>query len=317
MGDKRYWWVNHKQTQKQEIEDGFLWSPFTKSNGSRNRFYDNMAEARPGDVVLSYASFVYYAGIVEHVATKAPKPASFGTTGANWGNMGWRLPVEWSKFPNPVSTIDSIDELRDSLPENHSPIRHSNGYGNQGCYLAEISQDLFEKVCDLGHLDPAKLHSLSEYDAIDDEDVEQQLIETAIKDGTLSDTEILQMRRSRKGQGDFRKAVFELIDRCPVTGVAQKGLLIASHVKPWRDCINLHERLDGNNGLPLSPHVDRLFDKGFITFGERGELIVSKHLDAAVVRAWGLHELVDAALVHVSPRREVYLRYHREHVFKH
>jgi len=316
MGEKRYWWVNHKQTQKQEIEEGFLWSPFTKSDGSRNRFYDNMAEAKPGDVVLSYASYIYYVGVVEHTATKAPKPTSFGSTGENWGNAGWRLPVSWSRVPNPVSTIDSIDELRELLPNKHSPIRHSNGYGNQGCYLAEISQELFEKVCALGSVDPFELHALVEYDAIDDEDVEQQLIENEIKEGTLSDTEIVQMRKSRKGQGDFRDSVFALVDRCPITGVTQKDLLIASHIKPWRDCVTLHERLDGNNGLPLSPHVDRLFDKGFITFGNRGELIVSKLLDVAVVRAWGLLELVGAELVHVSSTREVYLRYHREYVFK-
>jgi len=316
MSNKRYWWVNHKQTQKQETEEGFLWSPFTTTSGSRNRFYDNMAEARPGDAVISYASYVYYVGVVEHSAIKAPKPTSFGSTGENWGDTGSRLPVAWSRVPNPVSTIDSIDLLRPLLPEKYSPIRHSNGYGNQGCYLAEISQDLFEQVCTLGGVSPANLHMLSEYDAFDDEDVEEQLIENEVKEGTLSDTEILQMRKSRKGQGEFRNAVFALVDSCPISGVTQKGLLIASHIKPWRDCLNLHERLDGNNGFPLSPHIDRLFDKGFITFGNRGELIVSKHLDSAVVRAWGLLELVGAELVHVSSAREVYLRYHREHVFK-
>ena len=55
---ERYWWVNHKQTHRQEIEEGFLWSPFTKANGSQNRFYQNMAEARPGDFVVSYASLI-------------------------------------------------------------------------------------------------------------------------------------------------------------------------------------------------------------------------------------------------------------------
>jgi len=39
-----YWWVNHKQTFKHEIEGGYLWSPKFKSNDDRNYFYDTMAD---------------------------------------------------------------------------------------------------------------------------------------------------------------------------------------------------------------------------------------------------------------------------------
>ncbi|NCX55547.1 MAG: HNH endonuclease, partial [Rhodobacterales bacterium] len=37
---QKYWWVNHKQTFKHEIEGSFLWSPKLKSDGNRNYFYD-------------------------------------------------------------------------------------------------------------------------------------------------------------------------------------------------------------------------------------------------------------------------------------
>jgi putative restriction endonuclease len=49
----QFWWVNHKQTARQEIEGQYLWSPKTQSNGARSQFYDNMREASPGDLVLS------------------------------------------------------------------------------------------------------------------------------------------------------------------------------------------------------------------------------------------------------------------------
>jgi hypothetical protein len=51
--------------------------------------------------------------------------------------------------------------------------------------------------------------------------------------------------------------------------------LRASHCKPWRDCSNNEERLDGENGLLLTPTIDHLFDRGFISFENSGELIVS------------------------------------------
>src|SRR2546425_8113392 len=50
--------------------------------------------------------------------------------------------------------------------------------------------------------------------------------------------------------------------------------LRASHCKPWRDSSN-DERLNGENGLLLTPSIDHLFDRGFISFEDAGTLIVS------------------------------------------
>jgi putative restriction endonuclease len=68
-----YWWVNHKQTFKHEIEGGYLWSPKIKSNGDRNYFYDTMADAAVGDVVLSYANakIAYFGIVVEEASTSS------------------------------------------------------------------------------------------------------------------------------------------------------------------------------------------------------------------------------------------------------
>src|SRR6266446_6519764 len=51
--------------------------------------------------------------------------------------------------------------------------------------------------------------------------------------------------------------------------------LIASHCKPWRDSTN-EERLDGENGLLLTPSIDHLFDRGFIGFENDGNLVISR-----------------------------------------
>ena len=40
------WWVNHKQTFAQEVEGNYIWSPTAKSNGERNKFYDNMKRVK-------------------------------------------------------------------------------------------------------------------------------------------------------------------------------------------------------------------------------------------------------------------------------
>jgi HNH endonuclease len=56
--------------------------------------------------------------------------------------------------------------------------------------------------------------------------------------------------------------------------VANPVHLIASHCKPWRDSTN-KERLDGENGLLLTPGIHHLFDRGFVGFEDSGELIIS------------------------------------------
>jgi hypothetical protein len=45
---------------------------------------------------------------------------------------------------------------------------------------------------------------------------------------------------------------------CRITGVNREEHLRASHCKPWRDSTN-DERLDGENGLLLTPSIDHLF----------------------------------------------------------
>ena len=54
--------------------------------------------------------------------------------------------------------------------------------------------------------------------------------------------------------------------------------LIAGHIKPWRDSDN-EERLCAGNGLLLTPSIDHLFDRGFISFADDGELILSPVAD--------------------------------------
>lgn len=62
--------------------------------------------------------------------------------------------------------------------------------------------------------------------------------------------------------------------RCRITGVTNPVHLVASHCKPWRDANNT-ERLNGENGLLLTPSIDHLFDRGFIGFEATGKLIIS------------------------------------------
>lgn len=291
----QFWWVNHNQTARQEIEGQYLWSPKTESNGARSEFYNNMRRASPGDLVLSYSGqAIRFVGRVTDFAFTAPKPAEFGTTGSNWSDEGWLLPVFWVPLGQVVSPKAMIDVLGPLLPKRHSPFNLSNGAGNQKAYLAEISRNLFEVITASTTFDAITLHragsnSLS-FEVVNEllEDVVERRI--AI-DLTLDDTVRRSIIQARRGQGKFRANV-EAIERCcRLTGVSNPTLLIASHIKPWRLCKTAEERLDGANGLLLTPDADLLFDRGFITFEDDGEVRVSPRVDRDDLRRLGLDHL--------------------------
>ena len=105
----------------------------------------------------------------------------------------------------------------------------------------------------------------------------------------LTSTEKSQMIKARRGQGIFRADVLRKEPRCRVTGTDDPAHLRASHIKAWAACDNDADRLDGNNGLMLAPHVDHLFDKAYISFQDDGTLLVLN--DPAVeklLKAWGI-----------------------------
>ena len=129
----------------------------------------------------------------------------------------------------------------------------------------------------------------------------------------LDDTEREYLRAARLGQGGFRSALLELYgEACPVTGIANPDLLVASHIKPWSACTNA-ERLDQHNGILLSALIDRLFDRGLITFSGEGRVMVSPKLSLADRELCNLNA---AKLIKLSDKNRRYLAYHRAMEFK-
>ena len=146
------------------------------------------------------------------------------------------------------------------------------------------------------------------------EDSRDDAAERAIVNRTdLPPTEKQQLVRARRGQGIFRTRLEQLEKSCRVTGVTMAGHLRASHAKPWRDSTDA-EKLDGANGLLLSPHVDHLFDRGYIAFSATGDVLTSSNLPSALVDGWGLQLKKNVGAF--TPAQQAYLAYHRERVFR-
>jgi hypothetical protein len=306
-----FWWVNHKQTYRQETEGGYVWSPKVTANGRRNATYDNLARCQRGDVVFSYANGkISQIGLVEQPAMTAAKPPEFGTTGDYWGAEGWLVRVNWQPLQNALVPQTFFDLLQPLLPERHSPISTTNGRGNQGVYLAGLSDPLGHLLVKLieEHADSAvQVHLVV---LAEDGDTTAALLDDVHQLQAVANiTEREALTKARLGQGLFRQRVAQLEPCCRVTGLARQEFLVASHIKPWRDCDNA-ERLSGANGLLLSPHIDKLFDRHWISFEENGQLIWRHEAAGDALRCWGIDGV--NLIRPFSREQERYLSVHRE-----
>jgi putative restriction endonuclease len=94
------------------------------------------------------------------------------------------------------------------------------------------------------------------------------------------ESEAVQLRKVRIAQRFFRKAVVSSYDnRCCITQIGVRSLLVASHIVPWAS--SPQHRANPQNGLCLSRLHDAAFDRGLITLDEHYRLILSAELREA------------------------------------
>ncbi|TKR53268.1 HNH endonuclease [Allopusillimonas ginsengisoli] len=318
----RYWWVNQNQTYRHEVPGGYLWSPKRKANQAQNPFYDFMREVMPGDIIFSFSNTNIRAiGIAASHAYESPKPLEFGQAGAYWSNIGWRIDVKFHELRLTTRPADHMNVLAPLLPTKYAPLR-PNGAGLQSVYLTRLPETFAAALIDLLGAEAHALvkgyylaeeqptYAASGVGLVQWEEHELNQVQT---DATLVETEKEAIVLARRGQGLFKKRVMTLEHACRITGVDREEHLRASHCKPWRDATN-EERLDGENGLLLTPSMDHLFDRGFIGFDDNGQTIVSPVAHQESLARMGLDPQHPPKVGSFSTGQRKYLAFHRENV---
>jgi putative restriction endonuclease len=316
----RYWWVNQNQTYRHEVRGGYLWSPKRKTNLAANPFYDFMREVAPGDVVFSFAGTLISAiGIAASHAYEAPKPLEFGQAGAYWDKIGWRLDMRFSELRLPIKPSAHMKVIKPLLPDRYAPLR-ANGAGLQNVYLTRIPDRLAAALVDLLGAEARDLvlgYRVAEEapitSAIGLVEWEEHELSEVKADASLPETDRQAIVLARRGQGLFKERVMKIERACRITGVNREEHLRASHCKPWRDATN-EERLDGENGLLLTPSIDHLFDRGFIAFDDTGQVIVSPVAHRESLLRMGIQPDSPPKVGIFSSGQRRFLQFHRDNV---
>ena len=122
-----------------------------------------------------------------------------------------------------------------------------------------------------------------------------------------TETEKEIITKNRIGQNIFRDNLLFLHKKCLICGLANKQILKASHIKPWRKCSS-SERLNPNNGLLLCANHDLLFDRFLITFAENGNIIISKSIKSDLKQLL----ISDNIKININSEQNEFMEWHRK-----
>jgi hypothetical protein len=310
MPDYQYWWVNQSRAVARGLMGDYLWAPQAGS-GVAAESARHVQAVRPGDLIFAYADGALGAvGLALRPAAEAARPPELAATGNAGSPSGWHLPLRFFELAVPLDPKPYMGTLRPLLPKTHAPLRDS-GARNPTVYFAAIPDGM------AGALRQLLAGQVEDIEAQIKASVVSELaddwVESSIRRRTdLQPADKQQLIRARRGLGSFRTSLEKIESACRVTGVLDRRHLRACHIKPWSVAED-PEKIDGANGLLLSPHVVHLFARGYISFSDQGDLLASRHLNPAILTSW--HLRLPMRVRPFQPRQCVYLEYHRSRIF--
>ena len=193
--------------------------------------------------------------------------------------------------------------------------------------LEEINKELIPSHrYKLQNANDSFLAFMSDKLTFDEPDEVVQDIENIIVDDNLSGSEKSTLVNARIGQGQFRKNVIDLWgngEKCALKGIDIREILVASHIKAWKYCETTAERLDGANGILLSPNIDKLFDRYLITFIQKNrtfELQINPKISHVQKNLLQIQDGDSFNIINfdtnTKERFEIYMEYHNKKFFE-
>lgn len=188
--------------------------------------------------------------------------------------------------------LRSISKVIDSAKIHPTPKGFSNAF------LVESRGELFDAVKRV--YQESQLIGESDYSSFE---------EFKERTADIGTTESERKTRVRIGQPIFRSALLKFWNfTCPLTGITDSELLIASHIIPWNECETDMDRLCQYNGLLLSSLWDSAFDKFLVTFDTDGVARFSRRLSYS---ARGVLQRIGKTKIQLEANHQVWMKWHR------
>lgn len=301
-----YFFVFQNKTFKEERAGKFLWAPKRNKNGQTFHHWTSMTKVNQGDVIFNSYNGESLAIIVAKESCKdSIRPSDLDSVEL-WEEEGWRVEAEYFDVKSPIKYKDYMDDIKRMQGYKYAPF-NALGRGNTG-YLFQIQEELALFLFSIMNFNISEISLNEQYENV------EKLIKESEDDVTneFETTYKEQLVKTRIGQGIFKQRLSELECKCKLCGVDNINFLRASHSKPWRESSH-NERLNRFNGFLLCPAHDVLYDRGYISFQENGQIIISDELDDRSKVLLNIHANMKINLL--EGHRE-FLQYHRENIFR-
>lgn len=128
-----------------------------------------------------------------------------------------------------------------------------------------------------------------------------------------------QIIKTRVNQSFFRNTILAAYNEtCCITGLSQKELLIAGHIRPWG--LDEKNRLNPSNGIAINALHDKAFEHGYLTITTDYKIKISPKLlksDSEEVHDYfGKYNDTDMILPSRFLPDKDFLKYHNQERFK-
>lgn len=257
-----FFWVNLGTSYKEVELNKFLWAPayvVGKSGKPKtNAGWDPVQEVKAGDVIFCHRlGKIIYVAVASKDAFPAKRPPT--RTYGHWNDDGYQIDVRLTVLTPAVDVAGFKPTLIAIHNQNCSPALFTKDGGTSQQYMVRLPLGAGALI--LSYVGDVEVN-------ICDQSSEKKKGAKLSKGGNRE-----VVTQARIGQGQFREDVLSVWkNTCPVTGLAIPELLVASHIVPWSLSDEV-QKIDPNNGFPFSPAVDKLFDRGYISFDDKGNLL--------------------------------------------
>jgi len=291
-----YWWLNQNEDEIDFWDDDLIVVPRRDKLGKTAPSFAVAADMKPGDV-----GFAFVGGDLEAVfAVIGAGEEEVIELGADGQRRPARVvPGRFVDLTSPLSFEALSTLLRGALPIVDSPLRAGDERAETRIFALDdgVARRLVQALA----TEPTAGLALGDAMA------------AALSASDRDDQAVEALTMARLGGGVFGEEVFALWDgACACTGTTNRSLVQVVPIKPWVLSSD-EERLDPQNGLPLTPTWHVAFGSGMIAFADDGQLLLSRHLDAEDARKAGIDPAFRLALK--GDRQAAYLAAHRAALF--
>lgn len=292
-----YWWLNQNEDEIDFWTDELIVVPRRDKLGKTTPGFAVAADIKPGDL-----GFAFVGGDLEAVfAVIGTGEEEVIELGANGQRRPARIvPGRFVDLTAPL-TFESLSTLlRGALPIVDSPLQPGNERAETR--VLPIDEEVAQRL----------IHAMLAGDPVAGGALGDAMA-AALAAGERDDQAVESLTMARLGGGPFGEEVFALWGgACAATGAANRALVQVVPIKPWVLASD-EERLDPQNGLPLTPTWHIAFSSGLIAFEDDGRLKLARDLDADDARKAGIDPAFRLALK--GERQAAYLAAHRAALF--